>query len=181
MGKCLIDCTNEFLCFLTYCRASPPVIDHQGLWVDFDLIYDGNFHVSLETRVNLLKLMTKKPTGKEHEKEPEPSCFSGSKNKGSKNATTSSPPNSGPARRSHIFDSDADDSGESSEDENDVELNKLLTYSSHGDHNADPGGSKGAKFIEKLVNTDIIMNRSIVKKIVNNVAATPLVLAVELK
>lgn len=80
--------------------------------------------------------------------------------------------------RSHIYDSDADDSGESSEDEHDSELNNLITINPNPE---DPTGqSKSSKFLEKLANSSL-MNRGLVKKIVNNVAATPLVLAVELK
>ena len=37
-------------------RISQPYIDDQGLWVDVDVAYNGGFQMSLETKVNLMKL-----------------------------------------------------------------------------------------------------------------------------
>ena len=39
-----------------YSRASKPVLDSLGLWVDVDITYDGTFCVTLETKINLMKL-----------------------------------------------------------------------------------------------------------------------------
>uniref|UniRef100_A0AAF5RW06 SMP-LTD domain-containing protein n=1 Tax=Wuchereria bancrofti TaxID=6293 RepID=A0AAF5RW06_WUCBA len=33
-----------------------PVLDHWGLWIDFELKYRGGIHLTLETKVNLMKL-----------------------------------------------------------------------------------------------------------------------------
>lgn len=37
-------------------RISRPYIDDNGLWVDLDVAYNGGFQMSLETKVNLMKL-----------------------------------------------------------------------------------------------------------------------------
>jgi hypothetical protein len=98
---------------------------------------------------------------------------------GSMDDTTGGPAAS---RVSHIYDSDADDSGESSEDEHEIELNNMVNNTGSSNVNPDNNqgeASKSAKFFEKLANSSL-MNRGLVKKIVNNVAATPIVLAVEI-
>lgn len=37
-------------------NISPPAMDEQGLWIFFDISYDGIFRMTLETKANLLKL-----------------------------------------------------------------------------------------------------------------------------
>jgi len=37
-------------------RTSKPYLDDHGLWLDVDIAYNGGFHMSLETKVNLMKL-----------------------------------------------------------------------------------------------------------------------------
>ena len=50
-------------------RISRPYIDERGLWIDLDLAYNGGFIMSLETKVNLMKLKkTKSPSKKNNEK-----------------------------------------------------------------------------------------------------------------
>lgn len=34
-------------------HASDPCVDERGLWVDLDLSYNGTFHMTLETKLNL--------------------------------------------------------------------------------------------------------------------------------
>lgn len=33
--------------------ASDPSVDEKGLWIDIDLSYNGSFHMTLETKLNL--------------------------------------------------------------------------------------------------------------------------------
>ena len=40
-------------------RANKPFLDENGFWVDLDVTYSGKFKMTIETKVNLLKL--KKP------------------------------------------------------------------------------------------------------------------------
>lgn len=37
-------------------RASDPVMDDKGVWVDLDITYNGSFEMTLETKLNLLRL-----------------------------------------------------------------------------------------------------------------------------
>ena len=37
-------------------RASSPYVDERGFWLDFDVAYNGGFRMTIETRVNLMKL-----------------------------------------------------------------------------------------------------------------------------
>ncbi len=37
-------------------RMSRPYLDDRGLWMDMDVTYNGGFRMSLETKVNLMKL-----------------------------------------------------------------------------------------------------------------------------
>lgn len=37
-------------------RASHPVVDERGLWVDLDITYEGTICFTLETKLNLMKL-----------------------------------------------------------------------------------------------------------------------------
>ena len=46
-------------------RANKPFLDETGFWIDLDLTYNGKFKMTIETKVNLLKLKTTK-TRPEH-------------------------------------------------------------------------------------------------------------------
>ncbi|XP_054160251.1 testis-expressed protein 2-like [Oppia nitens] len=35
---------------------NPPIVDSKGLWIDFDITYSGGFTMTLETKLNLMKL-----------------------------------------------------------------------------------------------------------------------------
>ncbi len=42
-------------------RMSTPHLDDRGLWLDMDVAYSGGFQMSLETKVNLMKLKKEQP------------------------------------------------------------------------------------------------------------------------
>ncbi|XP_060700699.1 testis-expressed protein 2 [Hemiscyllium ocellatum] len=44
------------------CQASRPSVNHQGLWIDLEISYNGSFLMTLETKMNLAKL-GKEPLG----------------------------------------------------------------------------------------------------------------------
>jgi hypothetical protein len=157
-----------------------------------DVIYEGSFNLSVETHVNFLKMMTRKGDEETSDSEAhhsqDASSHHHSKKKDAANnhnkSSSSSKDNKHAGMPPHIFDSDADDSGESSEDEHDNDINKLFTSPYNPNNDIDPNSNnkptKFMKFSEKIANSSF-MNKSIVKKIVNNVAATPLVLSLKLK
>lgn len=37
-------------------RANRPYLDENGFWIDLDVTYSGKFKMTIETKVNLLKL-----------------------------------------------------------------------------------------------------------------------------
>jgi hypothetical protein len=87
-----------------------------------------------------------------------------------------------PVRKYHVFDPEADDSGESSEDESDFDIQPITTpYVPDTDPNMVQMKSQNKliKFAEGAAQR--MMKTEYVKKMVNNLGATPLVLKVELK
>lgn len=42
-------------------RASQPSIDVRGLWVELDMTYQGNFRMTIESKLNLMKLKRSTP------------------------------------------------------------------------------------------------------------------------
>ncbi|OWF37881.1 testis-expressed protein 2-like [Mizuhopecten yessoensis] len=71
-------------------RGARPYFDEQGFWVDVDINYEGGFQMTIETKVNLMRL---------------------------KKTTTADKQEEGSARKSAITDEDEEDSAESSSDE----------------------------------------------------------------
>lgn len=45
-------------------KVSKPIVDEQGLWVDFDISYSGLVVLILNTKLNLLKIKNKNHDGK---------------------------------------------------------------------------------------------------------------------
>ncbi|XP_075232324.1 testis-expressed protein 2-like [Lycorma delicatula] len=37
-------------------RASRPILNENGIWVDLDMVYEGHFQVTIDTKLNLMKL-----------------------------------------------------------------------------------------------------------------------------
>ncbi|ODN04039.1 Testis-expressed sequence 2 protein [Orchesella cincta] len=81
-------------CMPVFLTASAPLLDSQGLWVDLEMQYTGNMIITLEMYVNLLKMRSEEKLDERKRR-----------------ASTS--------REHAMFDSDADDSGESSESDED--------------------------------------------------------------
>jgi hypothetical protein len=111
---------------------------------------------------------------------------------GSSSTTISGGSSSTPLQAvAHMFDSDADDSGESSEDDLNPEdfIAKHPDSSSKDDekNSNDSSSSKGKKILkmaEKIASSKYVQHATemkVVKKAIANVANTPLVLCVELK
>lgn len=79
--------------------ATRPFIDERGLWFDLDISYDGSLTMTIETKLNLMKLKKRKST-------------SSNTNDILENDKPHSP-------RSPMFDSDVEDSPETSTEEED--------------------------------------------------------------
>jgi hypothetical protein len=144
-------------------RASQPTINSQGLWIDLDITYEGNLTLTLETKLDLMKLR-KSPTNEEEENQ----------------LTTNPPPAAVPA----MYDNEADDSGESSEEELDPDDFLAQHPIEEPAPGQPPPPTRGARFLrlaEKIANSNFVTDLKFVKKTIANVANTPLVLSVELK
>ncbi|XP_059476550.1 testis-expressed protein 2 isoform X2 [Neocloeon triangulifer] len=106
-------------------RTSSPHMDNRGLWVDLDVSYEGSAKICVETKLNLVKLT----------KADSLESSSGSNKDGPSLATIEAVQRK-TIGKSPIFDSDLEDSAESSSDEDTNEVS--------ADDNSAPGaGSSG--------------------------------------
>ncbi|CAL8124139.1 unnamed protein product [Orchesella dallaii] len=138
-------------CMPVFLTASAPLLDSQGLWVDLEMEYTGNMIITLEMYVNLLKMR--------------------SEEKESERKRRASPP----SREHAMFDSDADDSGESSEsDEDELALEEKMIEKSNENR------GKLMKYADSIAKSSVMKNKH-VQKVVGNIAATPILLTVEIK
>ena len=146
-------------------RVSSPYLDDRGLWVDADINYDGGFQMSLETKVNLMKL--KKPRGpQEHKK-----CDS---------------------KQSAVTNEDEEDSAESSTDDEGVEEIVEATDDSkpttqQQQQPGTTGGNTSKKFlriVDKITQSRYFQQATeykYIKKAMEGVSNTRLMLNVELQ
>ncbi|XP_063234563.1 testis-expressed protein 2 isoform X2 [Bacillus rossius redtenbacheri] len=148
-------------------RASCPSLDERGLWIDLDVTYNGSFCLTLETKLNLIKLKERASKAKSEEEAPAEETARPSVDK----------------TRSAMFDSDLEDTAESSTD--------VDSDTSTADEEEDspkrrqPGtGSK----ILNVVNTiaaskyfQSVAENKYVKKAMREVSNTKIMLTVELK
>lgn len=136
-------------------HASSPVLDRQGLWVDLDISFTGTIVITIEAFVNLFNMgkSTDTDTTKAEAGSHRPS------------------PSRSPASNHAMFDNDADDSGESSETDEELDL-EIETKE------PDNRG-KMMKYADALAKSSVMRNKH-VKKVVTNIATTPIVLTVEI-
>ncbi|KAM3864673.1 testis-expressed protein 2-like [Diretmus argenteus] len=142
-------------------RASKPSIDHQGLWFDLEVSYSGSFLMTLETKMNLIRL------GKEGE-----GLRVGELGK------------DGYRPRSYcLADSDEESSSAGSSDEEDT---SELTNDSPGAEGL-VGGHKPSKimrFVDKITKSKYFQKATeteFIKKKMEEVSNTPLLLTVEVQ
>lgn len=148
-------------------HASEPSDDERGMWIDIDLSYNGSFHMTLETKLNLLKLKG----------DPEEMWSSLSE----PSETTDHP------LKSPVYNSDEEDSAESSSDD-DVPLPDVSVVDSIEESAmASTAGStskKLLKFVDRLAQSPYFQNATknkYVKKYMEDISNTPLVLTVEVQ
>ncbi|KAL6110619.1 tex2 [Pungitius sinensis] len=141
--------------------ASKPSIDYRGLWFDLEISYSGSFLMTLETKMNLIRL------GKEEE-----SVRFGEFGK------------DGPRPRTYcLADSDEESSSAGSSDEED---SSDLTNDSAGAESL-VGGHKPSKimrFVDKIAKSKYFQKATeteFIKKKMEEVSNTPLLLTVELQ
>ncbi|KAK3586700.1 hypothetical protein CHS0354_039172 [Potamilus streckersoni] len=137
-------------------RANKPYLDETGFWVDLDVTYSGKFKMTIETKINLMKLKRKPFRDANETNEPIRS-------------------------RSAVVNSDEEDSAESSTDEEDDPVQ--TTEEGSG---AQSGGAskKIMKYIGKITQSKYFEKATemkYIKKAMEGVSNTPLELTVELQ
>ncbi|XP_071442324.1 testis-expressed protein 2 isoform X2 [Hetaerina americana] len=140
-------------------RASQPIQDERGIWVDLDVTYEGQACLTLETRLNLMRLK-----------------------KGANNGSADVPEQQSPTEkdsiRSPMFYSDVEDSAESSSDE---EINASNTDESHG---TPTSKKKILQMVDKIASSKYFQQATeykYIKRAMEGVSNTRLILSVELK
>ncbi|XP_029997958.1 testis-expressed protein 2 isoform X2 [Sphaeramia orbicularis] len=139
--------------------ASKPSIDYQGLWFDLEISYSGSFLMTLETKMNLIRL------GKEGE-----------------SLRIGEPGKDGP-RTYCLADSDEESSSAGSSDEEDTSELASDTPGAEGL----VGGHKPSKimrFVDKITKSKYFQKATeteFIKKKMEEVSNTPLLLTVELQ
>ncbi|KAL3877912.1 hypothetical protein ACJMK2_035554 [Sinanodonta woodiana] len=137
-------------------RANKPYLDETGFWVDLDVTYSGKFKMTIETKINLMKLKRKSFRDVKETKEQTRS-------------------------RSAVTNSDEEDSAESSTDEEDEPVQ--TTEEGSG---AQSGGAskKIMKYIGIITQSNLFEKATeikYIKKAMEGVSNTPLELTVELQ
>ncbi|KAK3928515.1 Testis-expressed protein 2 [Frankliniella fusca] len=158
-------------------RASQPSLDVRGLWFELDMTYQGNFRMTIESKLNLMKLKRSAP--EDVSSIPIP--------------TVNLPPlEVFPATvpdismsKSPAFDSDLDDSAESSSDDDTSSINTedgiQRTSTSTSSKRA---GKKLLRMVDKIAASKYFQQATemkYIKKAMEGVSNTRIMLAVELK
>ncbi|XP_036408182.1 testis-expressed protein 2-like isoform X1 [Megalops cyprinoides] len=145
-------------------QASKPSVDHQGLWFDLDISYNGSFLMTLETKMNLARL------GKEGE-----GLRFGEAGK------------DGPRPRTYcLADSDEESSSAGSSDEEDppeIPAEKNLLPGAEG-YVGGHRPSKIMRFVDKITKSKYFQKATeteFIKKKMEEVSNTPLLLTVEVQ
>ncbi|RZF48796.1 hypothetical protein LSTR_LSTR003176 [Laodelphax striatellus] len=169
-------------------NTSRPVIDEDGIWVDLDVTYEGSFRMTIDTKINLMKL----------KKDLYPSSSSGisaassvpslgSAGLGTEINPTLDPVTSSPQlhQKSAIFDSDVEDSAESSSEEADSVRpgGPIIDLTP-----ASPGGggssSKMLRMVDKIAASKYfqqVTDNKFIKRAMEGVSNTNIALVVEVK
>ncbi|XP_018562200.1 testis-expressed protein 2-like isoform X2 [Anoplophora glabripennis] len=137
-------------------KANKPVLDGRGLWIDLDVTYEGAIVLTLQTKLNLMRL----------------------KNPQAYEKSTS-------LEKSAIYNSDVDDSAESSSDEEGPqEIPNIPQEPGNIQGGSSNSGKKFIKMVDRLAESKIFQaateNRYI-KKAMEGVSNTDLRLKVEVK
>ncbi|KAJ8345423.1 hypothetical protein SKAU_G00296160 [Synaphobranchus kaupii] len=145
-------------------HASQPSVDHQGLWFDLDVSYNGSFLMTLQTKMNLTRL------GKEGE-----------------GLRFGEPGKDGPRPRAYcLADSDEESSSAGSSDEEEppeipTDKTSLLAAEGYvGGHRP----SKIMRFVDKIAKSKYFQKATeteFIKKKMEEVSNTPLLLTVEVQ
>jgi hypothetical protein len=133
--------------------VSKPWMDHRGIWFEVEITYNGTFQASVDTKLNLMKL--KKEEARQQKDEV----------------------------RSAVYDSNQEDSGETSNDEGhareDVNFAERLFEQQALNDPPPPQGSRITRFMENC--SSGFLELKFVRKVFENVAKKELTLVIDVK
>ncbi|KAL1494416.1 hypothetical protein ABEB36_010018 [Hypothenemus hampei] len=136
-------------------KTGKPVMDDRGLWVDLDISYEGSVVVTLQTKLNLMKLKNPQLNDKPLEV------------------------------KSAIYHSDVDDTAESSSDEDGPQESPIIKEGIPGERPPPVHGSKKfIKMVDRIAESkffQVATDNRYIKKAMEGVSNTELRLTVELK
>ncbi|KAH7699336.1 Protein F55C12.5 a, partial [Aphelenchoides avenae] len=142
-----------------------PVVDEWGLWIDFEMHYEGCIKLTLETRVNLMKLK------EQHDSSTDLSAAA---------AVASSLPSSMTAIRvSRLSDDEAEISPETSPDE---DFGSKIKLSDNGHTKKKKTGEKLLSLVDKIAQSNFFREASElrpIRKMLEEISSTRLILNVE--
>ncbi|XP_034249230.1 testis-expressed protein 2-like isoform X2 [Thrips palmi] len=160
-------------------RASQPSLDVRGLWVELDMTYQGNFRMTIESKLNLMKL--KRST-------PEDNISLVSSSSSSINLPEVYPilaTSEISSSRSPVFDSDLDDSAESSSDDDTSSINtEDGSHRPSANASSKKAGKKILRMVDRIANSKYFQQATemkYIKKAMEGVSNTRIMLSVELK
>ncbi|XP_026281870.2 testis-expressed protein 2 isoform X1 [Frankliniella occidentalis] len=157
-------------------RASQPSLDVRGLWVELDMTYQGNFRMTIESKLNLMKLKRSTPddisVAIPSASIPLPEVYPASV----PDMLTSKSP---------AFDSDLDDSAESSSDDDTSSINtEDGTQRPSTSTSSKRAGKKLLRMVDKIAASKYFQQATemkYIKKAMEGVSNTRIMLSVELK
>ncbi|XP_063961884.1 testis-expressed protein 2-like isoform X4 [Lytechinus pictus] len=150
-------------------KASKPIVDSRGMWIDLEMHYGGSCWMTLTTKFNLWKL------GKDTRMEREMEDLMTGKKEGIEKLER--------RQMSAALDSDEEDSAESSDDEVAEETNSTTSNESLLEDGA-RSSSKILRFVNKVANSNYFQRATqnkYVKRAFNEVSNTAVELTVEVK
>ncbi|XP_068081873.1 testis-expressed protein 2 [Anabrus simplex] len=147
-------------------KASVPMLDQCGLWVDLDVSYEGAICLTLETKLNLMKL---KKIGEE--------------TAAAHSSTAKEHLSPSEKRGSPMFDSDIDDSAESSDDATDLNKSTSEEDEATGSGTGGGTGKKILRMVNKIAASKYfqhVTEYKYIKRAMEEVSNTKIMLTVEL-
>lgn len=150
-------------------HASDPSVDERGLWVDIDLSYNGSFHMTLETKLNLRRF---KADSEE---------FWNSLSEVSKQSEMLQ------QNKQTVYNSEEDSMESSSDDESpfpDMNEDSSIKDGSFTTTSSGSKSKKFLKFVDRLAQSPYFQHAAknkYIKKAMDDISNTPLVLTVEVQ
>lgn len=151
-------------------NVTRPELNSEGVWVDLNIFYEGGFKMVVDTKLNLMKLKQRPQV---------PSVQSDNESSPKQSPARSSITDSPGPMKSAMFDSDIEDSAETSSEEPDI-----ARLASAAELNTPPAGGKYMRILDKFAQSKYFQQMTdykFVKTLMEGVSNTNIALDVEVK